>query len=206
MTAPPVEPAPVLESLPDTAASRTITLPRESTSSLNAFYGTASKSGHYLTWFSFPVSNVRLYSESGTPLSSRVGDDRDDHRCHKAIAERLEAALQEIYDTLGREQFEKEGWNIYGGCFNYRVKRGGSSLSTHSWGIAIDVNPGKNAFQSRTTTFSAEAIDIMEKHGFLSGGRAWGKDWMHFQAAIPNLSAGSYYAVHGLPKWIKAVL
>lgn len=179
-----------------------IILPHER--DLNRFYGSANSLGSYLEWFSFPVSNMRLYSRSGASLTDRDGDGRDEHRCHKKVREGLEDALQEIFDTLGRERFEKEGWHVYSGCFNYRRKRGGSSLSTHSWGIAIDINGAENAFQQRTTTFSNTALDIMEKHGFLSGGRAWGKDWMHFQAAIPNISSGSYYALHGLPKHIQA--
>ena len=69
----------------------------------------------------------------------------------------------------------------------------------------MHINPDSNAFQQRTTTFSNAAIDIMEKHGFLSGGRAWGKDYMHFQRAIPNISAGSYYARNGLPTHIEAI-
>ena len=188
-----------------TPAPGMISLPRENNASLNKFYGKADPNGGFLEWFSFPTDNIRLYSRNGINLSDADGDGRDAHRCHKAIAKRLEAALQEIYDTLGRFKFEKEGWNIYSGCFNYRKKRGGSSLSTHSWGIAIDVNGNENPFKSSKTTFSDTSIDIMEKHGFLSGGRAWGKDWMHFQAAIPHISKGSYYDTHGLPDHIRAI-
>lgn len=181
-----------------------ITLPREGTASLNAFYGTASPSGGFLDWFSFPVGDVRLYSRSGEGLSDRNGDGLDDHRCHRAIKTRLESALAAVYRALGEAEFYRQGWHVYGGCFNYRVKRGGHSLSTHSWGIAIDVNPGENSFHATKTTFSELALNVMERHGFLSGGRAWGKDWMHFQAAIPHISAGSYYAKNGLPKHIKS--
>lgn len=176
-----------------------IVLPREGTNTLNEFYGTASPTGNYLEWFSFPVANVRLYSRKGASLSDRTGNGLDDHRCHSKVRNQLEAALSAVYQALGKAQFEKEGWHIYGGCFNYRKKRGGSSLSTHSWGIAIDINPEENPFHGTDTTFSSKAIDIMEEHGFLSGGRAWGKDWMHFQAAVPHVSSGSYYARHGLP-------
>jgi hypothetical protein len=129
-----------------------------------------------------------------------VGDSRLDHRTHKLLADRLTNALAQIHERLGRIQFEKEGWHVYGGSHNYRPKVGGSTLSTHAWAAAVDMNPAENTFAQLTTTFSDVAIDIMERWGWLSGGRAWGKDWMHFQAVIPNVSSGSYYATHGLPK------
>lgn len=179
-------------------------LPRENNAAISAIYGQPSSSPSYLAWFSFPHPKTRLYSRDGASLKDYAGDSRLDHRTHRLLADRLTNALAEIYATLGQEQFEKEGWHVYGGSHNYRPKVGGSSLSTHAWAAAIDMNPSENVFAQRTTTFSDRGIDIMEKWGFLSGGRAWGKDWMHFQAIIPNISSGSYYATRGLPKNIVA--
>ena len=193
----PVVSFPGMSELPEPAAS--YRLPRETTAALTAFYSSPAKSPPYLDWFSFPHDGTRLYSRTGTPLQDRAGDERLDHRCHRLLIGRLTAALAEIYVTLGRAEYERQGWHIYGGCHDYRNKTGGSSLSIHSWGVGIDVNPGENPYAATRTTFSATAIDVMERWGFLSGGRAWGKDWMHFQAAIPNLSGGSYYARNGLP-------
>jgi len=167
---------------------------------MTAFYGEPSKSPPYLDWFSFPDPQTRLYSRTGTLLVDRSGDERLDHKAHKQLVGRLTAALAEIYVVLGQDEFRRQGWSVYGGVHNFREKRGGSTLSTHAWGIAIDICPNENTLSSSSTTFSALAIDIMEKWGFLSGGRAWGKDWMHFQACIPGVSAGSYYAKNGLPK------
>lgn len=181
---------------------RTITLPKESNASLNAFYGLASRRGEDLEWFNFPVGDMRLYSRHGAAMSDHTGDRFDDHRCHKKIAKALESAYLDLYNVLGESRFYNEGWNIYSGCFNYRMKRGGSSLSTHSWGIAIDINSEENPFSSSEHTLSDEGIDIMEAHGFLSGGRAWGNDYMHFQAAIPHVTKGSFYDGNGLPRHI----
>lgn len=194
----PVATGPEAADLPAPAPS--YRLPAEGNAALNSYYGAANANGNYLDWFSFPHPATRLYNRSGQLLTDKVGDDRLDHRCHRALVGRLTAALAEIYVRLGRAEFERQGWHVYGGCFNYRAKRGGSSLSTHAWGIAIDINPDENPYNVNKTTFSALAIDIMERWGFLSGGRAWGHDWMHFQAAIPNISSGSYYAKNGLPK------
>lgn len=179
-------------------------LPRETQSAMTAFYGTPTKSGEeYLAWFSFPCDGIRLYERDGVLLTDKTGDDLPDHRTHRLLAGRLEAALQEIYLTLGDAEFRRQGWHVWGGSHNYRNKTGGSGLSTHSWALADDFNPSENAYAMTTTTFSDIAINIMEKWGFLSGFRAWGRDAMHFQAAIPNLSSGSYYSRFGLPKNIR---
>lgn len=179
-------------------------LPRETESAMTAFYGAPSKNPTNLDYFSFPYAGIRLYSRDGVFLTDRVGNDGlPDHRCHRLLVGRFEAALMEIFLTLGKERFEKEGWHVYGGFHNYRTKTGGSGLSTHAWAIAVDLNQDENYYAKTTTTFSDTGIDIMEKWGFLSGFRAWTKDAMHFQAVIPNISKGSYYAIHGLPKNIK---
>ena len=70
--------------------------------------------------------------------------------------------------------------------------RRGTSLSRHSWGIAIDLNPDENTMQTPWkaerigqpgwATMPQEAIAVFEKHGWKSGAHAWGKDAMHFQA------------------------
>jgi hypothetical protein len=189
---------PVVGDLPEPASI--YRLPGETNPAMTAFYGAPSASPNYLDWFSFPHPQTRLYTRTGTLLRDRAGDERLDHQCHRLLTGRLTAALAEIYATLGRAEFERQGWHVYGGCHNYREKRGGSTLSTHAWGIALDMNPNENTLRSSSTSFSPAAVDIMEKWGFLSGGRAWGRDWMHFQAAIPSISPGSHYHRHGLPK------
>jgi hypothetical protein len=204
LASPPVIPPDFVPPVKPPAATVPVSyrLPRETTAAMTAIYGAPSESADSLAWFSFPHPGTRLYSRDGAALRSYVGDSRLDHRTHRLLADRLTNALAEIYAVLGPEQFEKEGWHVYGGSHNYRPKVGGSSLSTHAWAAAVDMNPAENVFAQRTTTFSDRAIDIMEKWGFLSGGRAWGKDWMHFQAVIPTISAGSYYDRTGLPKHI----
>jgi hypothetical protein len=194
---PVTEPASPNQGLP--TPSEFYGLPMETNAAMSAVYGAASESGD-LDWFSFPDPETRLYERDGVLLTNRAGDNRLDHRCHKMLTGRLTAALAEIYVTLGEAEFRRQGWHVYGGCHMFRNKRGGSTLSTHAWGIAIDINPNENTLKSSRTTFSPAAVDIMERWGFLSGGRAWNRDWMHFQAAIPTISAGSYYARNGLPK------
>jgi hypothetical protein len=186
-------------------------LPRDSNQAeMTSVYGAAAQDfDDRLDWFYWPEGiEARLYDRDGghitdhTPSNGIFGDD---HRTHKLLAPRVTAALQEIYDTFGLERFYDEGWHVWGGSHNYRPTTGGGFISTHARAAAGDWNPTENGFRSKTTTFSDEAIDIWERHGFLAGGRAWVNtpDWMHIQAAIPSISAGSYYAKNGLPEWIR---
>lgn len=98
-------------------------------------------------------------------------------RCHKLIAPLLEEVFRQIV-----AQGLKGGVKTYGGGFVYRAKRGQVKPSTHSWGIAIDLNPNTNAMGS-TGDMDPRLVALFERHGFVWGGR-WagrGKDPMHFQ-------------------------
>ena len=66
------------------------------------------------------------------------------------------------------------------GCFNIRKKRGLSSMSLHSWGIAIDVNAFENGL-NQTPKLSAGFVKCFTDAGFDWGGVWQRKDSMHFQ-------------------------
>lgn len=106
------------------------------------------------------------------------------HRCHKLIKAPLVAALKEIEEEYGMGWIRRYGLDLYGGIYNYRKTRGGNSMSKHSWGIAIDLNPDANGNRvpwPSKATMPIQAIKIFEKHGFKSAARAWGRDAMHFE-------------------------
>lgn len=97
--------------------------------------------------------------------------------CHRRLVPVFPAVMAEI-DRRGL----REKVRTFGGCFNFRAKRSGSKLSTHSWGIAIDLNPETNAM-GQAGDMPAGIVAAFESHGFTWGGR-WtgrGKDPMHFQ-------------------------
>lgn len=66
------------------------------------------------------------------------------------------------------------------GCFNIRQKRGSSSASLHSWGVAIDVNAAWNRMGQKPS-LSPGFVKC-----FTDAGLDWGGEWavpdgMHFQ-------------------------
>lgn len=109
--------------------------------------------------------------------------------CHKKVAESIQRVLEGVLDHYGEEGIRELRLDHYGGTFNKRKKRGGTSWSMHSWGIAIDYDPSHNALHwgRDRATFALPAYDrwweLWEAEGWLSLGRARNFDWMHVQAA-----------------------
>lgn len=107
--------------------------------------------------------------------------------CHKLVADKLVAIFTEILAVYGIARIKELQLDDFGGCFNYRPIRGGSDLSLHAWGVAIDMDPDRNLLResSKTARFARpeykQFIDIFYKHGFESLGREKNFDWMHFQ-------------------------
>jgi len=66
------------------------------------------------------------------------------------------------------------------GCFNIRKKRGQSTMSLHSWGIAVDVNAFANCFGC-VPKLSASFVKCFTDAGFDWGGTWTKPDGMHFQ-------------------------
>lgn len=107
--------------------------------------------------------------------------------CHKLIAENLTNVFYELLKTYGLDTIKDLGIDIYGGCFNFRKMRGGNSWSTHSWGIAIDLDPDNNRLEQKADTARfarpeyKTLINTFYKHGFENLGVERNYDWMHFQ-------------------------
>lgn len=69
-----------------------------------------------------------------------------------------------------------------------RKKRGGSTMSIHSWGAAMDVDPDTNPFQPNSTHPSTVFPENVEKLAWKYG-LSWGArfgDAMHFEAGSPT--------------------
>lgn len=111
-------------------------------------------------------------------------------KCHSLVKKDIENIFRDILSHYGKEKISELGIDMYGGCYNCRNMRGGSKLSMHSWGIAIDLDPTRNLLRwGRDKAQFAKAeykpmIDIFYKHGWISLGREKNYDWMHFQKNI----------------------
>ncbi len=111
------------------------------------------------------------------PLSWDTSQKVTTIRCHKLVAPLVEDVFKRI-----AAQGLKSTVKTYGGCYVYRPKRGQVKPSTHSWGIAIDLNPNTNAMGT-AGDIDPRLVELFEGSGFVWGGR-WagkGKDPMHFQ-------------------------
>lgn len=144
-------------------------------------YGKPNKTGAgYLTWIDLPYP-MYLNWQSKTYVK-RI-------QCHKLVADSLKAIFTDILAHYGIDEVKRLQLDDYGGCFNYRLMRGGTKLSVHSWGVAIDIDPDRNLLHETASTarFARPEykafIDIFYKHGWESLGREKGYDFMHFQVA-----------------------
>jgi hypothetical protein len=110
-------------------------------------------------------------------------------RVHEKVADSLAEVLERVHAHYGETEIERLGLNLFGGDYVARRMRGGTSMSMHSWGIAIDFDPANNQLKwgrDRARLAGADYADwwrIWEDEGWLSLGRARNYDWMHVQAA-----------------------
>jgi hypothetical protein len=95
--------------------------------------------------------------------------------CNRDMIEPLSKAFHNLIQT-GHVN-ELKTWD---GCFNIRKKRGLSSMSLHSWGIAIDVNAFENGL-NQTPKLSAGFVKCFTDAGFYWGGNFKRRDGMHFE-------------------------
>lgn len=141
-------------------------------------YGKPDPNGGYLVSIDLPYP-MRLAWDKKTTVNKM--------RCHKLVANKFKAVFTELLEVYGLEKIQELGIDLFGGCFNLRVMRGGSDYSRHSWGVAIDLDPERNLLKetSKTARFARpeykKMIDIFYKYGFVSLGREKNYDWMHFE-------------------------
>jgi hypothetical protein len=97
--------------------------------------------------------------------------------CHKLLQEPFESVFKGLLKSGLQSKVTS-----FSGCFCFRPQRTGTKLSTHSWGIAIDLNPESNE-QGTSGNMDPEVVSVFREAEFTWGG-AWldrERDPMHFQ-------------------------
>ena len=146
--------------------------PKSDQYSLREFYGMPGDESNLIT-IEFPYP---MFYDGKLVTKTRV---------HKKCAESLSRVLNNIKTLLPSHPDIADEAQDYGGVFNFRLKRGGSSYSLHAYGAAIDLDADDNTFRDSWPMKSDMPLEIMEafaREGWLSAGAFWGYDAMHAQA------------------------
>lgn len=127
------------------------------------------------------------------PIPFRIAWDAkqtvNSFRCHAKVQAPMTEIFQRAVARYGETRYRELGLDLFGGCYNLRQMRGGTSWSMHSWGIAVDLDPERNALKMshlEARFARPEYLDfwkIVEDTGAVSLGRKADYDWMHFQFA-----------------------
>ena len=97
--------------------------------------------------------------------------------CNKLMIPQLRAAFSEIANRGLADKIIPEQ---YAGCYYPRFIAGTTTLSNHSFGLALDINTPGNQ-RGTVGEIDRTVVSIFKKWGF-----AWGGDWrytdpMHFE-------------------------
>jgi hypothetical protein len=106
-------------------------------------------------------------------------------RVHRKCADSLLRVLTAIRDLIPLLPHVADEAQDYGGIYNFRLKRGGTTYSLHAFGAAIDLDADDNTFRDSWPMKADMPLEIMEcfaREGWLAAGAFWGYDAMHFQA------------------------
>jgi hypothetical protein len=169
-------------------------------SQCDAFYGNPRGKGgtHNATWAKTNLVTVVVPFAMKTAWKNAKGgyDPITRIRIHRKCSDSLARVLADIWTRAGQKQdvIDEWGMNLFGGSFAFRTMRGGSSLSMHSWGCAIDIDPARNGLGDYTPVLTPSHPVAL---AFKAEGWVHGADWngnqkvmderrpdaMHFQAA-----------------------
>jgi hypothetical protein len=105
--------------------------------------------------------------------------------CNRVVAAAAIAALNEIRQSGLSGHVNSTDTYRNGGCYGPREQKSsdgtsGRTLSRHSWGGAIDINPSANP-QGAKPSMDQRLIAIFRRHGFVWGGNFPTPDGMHFE-------------------------
>ncbi|RQO30142.1 hypothetical protein DBR32_11185 [Taibaiella sp. KBW10] len=158
--------------------------PLQTQEALTHFYGTASPVGN---------PNLRTFAVPyPLKLAWNLEQEVTQITAHQKVKDSIIRVLEAVLKHYGLETIQELRLDHYGGCFSYRKIRNGGTLSTHSWGIALDFDPMHNQLKwdRSKAAFARPEYEAWwrcwEAEGWVSLGRSRNYDWMHIQAAKIN--------------------
>lgn len=112
-----------------------------------------------------------------------AGHDIKGLTIHRKCALSLMAVFTDIWHRSGKSQAMIDKWevSIFGGSYNYRLKRNSNNLSMHAYGCAIDLSPASFPMHGDPAhTFVKPVMEAFAAEGWVN----LVSDRMHFQAAL----------------------
>lgn len=149
--------------------------PHEDTNSLIEYFGNV---GTNQTIMTLPYPMVLAWDKSKTITKMS---------CNRKVSSSFEQIFKNTLDFYGMAEIKNLGLDKFGGCLNIRKIRGGNRWSTHSWAVAVDLDPDNNRLRwnKSRARFAKPEYDkfweFVEEVGGYSLGRNHDFDWMHFQ-------------------------
>lgn len=162
--------------------------PKPDAASLNAFYGNPDPNHDGVADRAWEDANLtRLAPPYRMALAWDPTKSVSTIRVHKKCAPSLDRILHAIAAHYGtQEAIDAARMHLFGGCYAFRLKRGGTSLSNHSWASAIDLDPARNGFgvkwRPNAGMMSEAVVDLFAAEGWRWGGKWATADAMHFEA------------------------
>jgi hypothetical protein len=102
-------------------------------------------------------------------------------RCHRLVVGALDGALREVVDANLAALVDPAG---FAGCWNPRTTRGGTGISRHAWGVAVDLNAGANP-TGLASVQDPRLVAVFARWGFTEGSRWLVPDAGHFEYVSP---------------------
>jgi hypothetical protein len=117
-----------------------------------------------------PAWQAANLATARVPILGRV-------RCNRALVPALAGAMGELRQRGLARLVDPRA---YAGCWNPRLTRGGSGVSRHAWGAAVDLNVAGNP-TGLASAQDPRLVEVMEHWGFTWGGRWLVPDPAHFE-------------------------
>jgi len=155
-------------------------------SALRDFYGNPDANNDGLPDTAWEAANLTYVTPAYPMVWSWSGQPATRIKIHRKVADSLSRILANIESCFTPEFIAAHQLNQCGGGYNFRPMRGGSSLSLHAYGAAIDLAPALNplgkAYDPDHGMMPMGVVHLFEQEGWVWGGLWQRGDAMHFQA------------------------